>query len=185
MWSMAVLAVSWSPACADTILYSDSGTFLASTPSSAFSGPSKTWAFAFQADVNPVVSDVGNGGFDFQFSSFSYLLNSLPVAIAPTFIRFFSGINGGGFVICFNGTNNANCSDALGTFGPQMYTGPTSSPTLLAGTFTSEVFNVYVNSAINGLPNTTLQASTVPEPSSFLMVVAALLAIGAGRYRRR
>jgi len=30
------------------------------------------------------------GGFDFTFSNFSYSLDGSPVAIAPTFIRFFS-----------------------------------------------------------------------------------------------
>jgi hypothetical protein len=108
---LPVYALLWVPAHAGIISYSDSGTFSALTPSSAFAGPSEAWTFNFQADSNPAVSDVGNGGFDFAFSSFSYSLNSLPVAIQPTFLRFFSGTNGGGFDICFSGTTAASCTD--------------------------------------------------------------------------
>src|ERR1700733_15309546 len=135
-----ILALCWVPGRATTISYSDSGTFSASTPSDAFgfSAPSETWAFSFEANSNPAVSDVGMGGFSFTFSDFSYLLDGSPVAITPTFIRFFSGTNGGGFAICFDGTTFATCSEGLATDGPQMYTGTTSAPTLVPGTFVQD-----------------------------------------------
>jgi hypothetical protein len=108
--------------------------------------------------------EFGNGGFDFAFSDFSYLLNGSLVAITPTFVRFFTASNGGGFGICFNGTTVANCTEGLGnvTFGPQLYTGPNSAPTLLPGT-------------------------VVPEPSTLLTLAAGLLALDARRrlYWRR
>jgi len=179
-----VLALCWAPAHAGTISYSDSGTFSASTPSSAFSGPSETWAFAFQADSNPAVSDVGMGGLDFAFSSFSYSLGGAPVAITPTFIRFFSGTNDGGFAICFDGTTFATCSEGLATDGPQMYTGTTSAPTLVPGTFVQDGLSVIVDSTTFSEPNTTLQA-TVPEPSTLLTLAAGLLALGGRRLHRR
>ena len=188
---LPVLALCWVPAHASTILYSDSGTFTAVTPSSSFSGPSAAWTFDFQADSNPAVLEVGNGGFNFEFSNFSYSLNSLPVAITPTFIRFFSAPNGGGFEICFSGTSAATCSNGLGTtsFGPQMYTGPNSAPTLLPGAFTSDSLAVIVNSTVYDLGNTTVQATAipaaVPEPSTFLTLAAGLLALGVRRYSRR
>jgi hypothetical protein len=175
----------WAPAHADTISYTASGTFSAATPSSTFTGASETWAFAFQADSNPTILEFGNGGFNFAFSNFSYSLNGSPVAITPTFIRFFSGGNGGGFAICFNGTNAQNCTDALGfIFGPQMYTGMTSAPTLLPGPFTSDL-GVVVNSAGFDLGNTTVQTTVTPEPSTLLTLAAGLLALGARRRLHR
>jgi hypothetical protein len=176
---LPVLALCcWAPARADTISYTASGTFSASIPSSTFTGPSETWAFAFQADTHPTILEFGNGGFNFAISSFSYSLNGSPVAITPTFIRFFRGGNGGGFAICFNGTNAQNCTDALGfTFGPQMYTGMTSAPTLLPGPFTSDL-GVVVNSAGFDLGNTTVQTTVTPEPSTLLALAAGLLALG-------
>jgi hypothetical protein len=175
---------------AATISYTDSGTFTAVTPSSSFTGPSETWAFAFQADTNPVVLDFGNGGFNFAFSNFSYTLNHSPVAISPSFIRFFTAANGGGFLICFNGMTAGTCTDGLGSplFGqPQMYTGTTAAPTLIPGAFSITSFAAVVNSNVFNQPNTTVLATAaIPEPSTLLMLGAGFLVLGwRGLYRRR
>lgn len=159
-----------APAYAGTILYIDSGTFSASTPSTTptpgippFSGPNEAWSFSFLADTNPTPSDVGNGGFSFPFSDFSYTLNGMSQAISPSFIRFFSAFNGGGFEICFNGTTAATCTDGLGTpifpSSPQMYVGTTSAPTLSSGSFTTGSFAAIVGGTMNLYP----QASTTVE----------------------
>ena len=96
-WLLCLVALCWLPAHAGIISYTDSGTFSSTTPSSAFSGPSETWAFSFLADSNPTILESGNGGFDFAFSHFNYWLNGSPVAITPTAIRFFTAANEGGF----------------------------------------------------------------------------------------
>ena len=188
-WLLPVFVLCWIPAHAATISYTDSGTFTTSTPTTAFSGAGEPWAFAFQADSNPAVSDVGMGGFDFAFSNFSYTLDGSHVAITPTFIRFFSGTNGGGFLICFNGTTAASCADGLGSplFGqPQMYTGTTSAPTLIAGSFSITSFATVVNSTVFDEPNTTVlaTAASIPEPSTLLLLAAGLLVLG-GRLSHR
>jgi hypothetical protein len=171
-------------ACAGTISYSDSGTFSAATPSTAFSGPSQAWAFSFQADSNPVVLDFGNGGFDFAFSNFSYSLNGSAIAITPTAIRFFTAANGGGFFICFGAQpcGSGVFPNGLGTgFGaPQLYSGPNSAPTLLSGSFTLP-FAVNVNSVSYGQGNTILQAAPTPEPATLLTFAVGLLALGSRR----
>ena len=61
-WLLLVFALCCVSAQAGTITYSDSGTFTALTPSTAFSGPSETWAFAFQANTHPTV--LGSNGGD-------------------------------------------------------------------------------------------------------------------------
>ena len=175
---LPILAICWLPVRADTISYSDSGTFSASTPSDAlaFSGPSETWAFHFDEDSHPTVLEHGNGGFDFAFSDFSYSLNGSPVAITPTFIRFFSPGNGGGFEICFNGTTVQNCTDGFVTpfFLAPMYTGTTAAPTLLTGAFTFDV-GVNVNGA--GFDEGTTTVEATPEPSTWLMLSASVVAL--------
>jgi hypothetical protein len=184
----AVFVLCWVPAHADTIYYSDSGTFSSSTPSDTFgfSGPSETWAFSFEADSNPAVSDTGMGGFSFAFSDFSYSLDGSPVAITPTFIRFFSGTNGGGFAICFDGTTFGTCSEGFATDGPQMYTGMPSAPTLIPGAFVQDGLGLISDSITYAEPNTTLQGTAVPEPSTLLTLATALLALGVrGLYWRR
>jgi PEP-CTERM motif len=187
---LAVVALCWAPAHAALITYTDSGTFSAATPTTSFSAPSAPWAFSFQADMNPTVLEFGNGGFDFAFSNFSYSLNGSPVAITPTAIRFFTAANGGGFFICFGAQpcGNGVFPNGLGTGfgGPQLYTGTTSAPTLLAGTFSSLPFEVVVNSTAFPQANTTLQAAAAPEPSTLLTLAAGLLAlVGTRVYVRR
>jgi PEP-CTERM motif len=182
------LALCCVPAHADILIaYSDSGTFSPTTPSDAFgfSGPNETWAFSFVADSNPTpLSDVGMGGFNFAFSDFSYTLDGSPVAITPTFIRFFSGTNFGGFAICFDGTIFATCTEGLATDGPQMYTGTTSTPTLTPGAFLQYGLGALVGGTTYGEANpTTLVATAVPEPSTVLPILIAmgLLALGGRR----
>lgn len=159
IWLFLVFAVCWVPAYADTISYADSGTFSSAIPISSWTDPNETWAFAFEADRHPTVLEYGNGGFDFAFSNFSYLLNGSPVAITPTFIRLFAGHNGGGFMICFSGTTAANCTDGMVTpFNwPQLYMGPNSAPTMLTGAFTGDL-GFAVNSTGYDGGNTTLLA---------------------------
>ena len=187
-WLFLVLVVCWVPAYAGTISYTADGTFSSSAPTSSWTGPNETWAFAFDADRHPTVLEYGNGGFDFAFSGFSYFLNGSPVAITPTFLRFFAGHNGGGFMICFNGTTAANCTDGFATpffDWPQLYTGPNSAPTMLTGEFTGDL-GVAVNSTGYDAGNTTGVASAVPEPSTFMTLAAGLLASsGIRMYRRR
>src|SRR5271156_788244 len=164
---LPVFALCWVPARAETILYTDSGTFPSSVPTSDFTAPGETCSFEFEANSNPTpstLSDVGMGGFDFPFSDFSYSLDGSPVAITPTFIRFFSEPNGGGFEICFDGTTAGTCADELGTgFSTiQMYTGMTSAPTLSTGALNLTEFGGAVDFTGFNLPDTTVLASPVP-----------------------
>lgn len=188
---LPVLALCWVPAHADTILYTDSGTFAGSTATGSISGKTwaeanDTWAFSFEADSNPAILESGAGGFNFAFSDFRYYLEgSIVSGLTPDFIRFFSGSNGGGFEMCFNGTPPAACPDGLGTYGAALYTGMTSSPTLSTGTFTSDSFIVNVGANSYEQPNTTLEASAVPEPSTLLLTGICFLGILTSSIRRK
>jgi hypothetical protein len=177
---LLVFVLSSVAAHAATISYTDSGTFTPSTPSSAFTAPSATWAFAFQADMNPKVLEFGNGGFDFEFSNFSYSLNGSPVAITPTAIRFFTAANGGGFFICIGPLpcGNGVFPNGMGTGEPQLYSGPNSAPTLLTGAFTSELGVVLNSTGYDQGSNTLHATAVVPEPATALMLAAGFLVLG-------
>jgi len=176
--TVTFLTVCCVSATAGTITYNDSGTFSAATPLSTFSAPSASWAFSFQADTKPGVITSGAGGVTFDFSGFSYTLNGSTVAITPTFIRFFSVTNGGGFEICFTGLSVSGCTDAIGTAvsGPQMYIDPSSAPTLFPGAFTSN-FAALVSSTVYVQAGTTTVFATTPEPSSLLLLGTGALGL--------
>ena len=183
----SLLAIaSAASAAGSTISVSGSGTFSASTPSSAFSGPSQAWNFSFLVNSNPAVSNVGAGsGFDAAFSNFSYHLNGSPVAITPTFIHFTSSAVQGMFEICFVSTCTPASGGGFSFAGQQMYSGAESSPTILAGSFTSTIFDVFLGTALYPQANVTVPAAGVPEPMTLSLMGAGLLGLGVlRRYRK-
>ena len=184
----SLLAVFAASASATPISIISGGTFSASTPSSSFSGPSQPWSFAFVADSNPVVSNVGLGqGFDATFSNFSYDLNGSPVAITPANIRFFSNPpNQGMLLICFSTTTcDQTTGGGLSFVGPQMYSGSESAPTILTGDLTSTRFVVFFGRALYDQANGIVQAANVPEPMTLSLMGAGLLGLGfLRRYRK-
>jgi hypothetical protein len=172
---------------AATISYADSGTFTPSTPTTTYSGPGKTWAFSFQVDSSPTVSNFQSGiGSSPVFSNFSYTLNGSPVAVTPISLSFFNAAFGGGLSFCFIATPTPCTALSLNNSGPgpQMYTGLESAPTMLTGGFTLNT-TFAVGTSLSTQPNTTVQAVVVPEPSTLLTLAGALLVLGGRRLYRR
>jgi hypothetical protein len=171
-------------------MISSSGTFSATTPSSAFSEPGDTWSFSFVVDDNPSVSNVVLGEyFDVSFSAFNYTLNGASVAITPVDIRFFSTVELGMFDICFNetcsGESETDGFAYTSNTGQQMYTGDESAPTMLTGTFTPTGLDVEVGGAGYLQVVNDVDSSEIPEPSTLLTLgVGILLALAGQRLRR-
>jgi len=118
------------------------------------------------------------------FSNFSYTLNGSPVVVTPTSLSFFNAASGGGLGFCFINTPSPCTALSLNNTGaPQMYTGPESAPTMLAGTFTLPT-TFAVGRTLYTEPDTTVQAA-LPEPSTLLTLVAGILGLGGRRLYRR
>jgi hypothetical protein len=187
-WLLLVFALCWVPAHAGTILYSDSGTFSASTPTTTFSGPGKTWAFSFQVNSSPVVSNFQTGlSTSPVFSNFSYTLDGSPVVVTPISLSFFNAASGGGLSFCFIATPTPCTALSINDSGPgpQMYTGPESAPAMSTGAFTLTT-TFAVGTTLYTQANSTVQAAAVPEPSTLLTLAAGILALGGRRlYWRR
>src|SRR5262245_27027988 len=63
--------------------------------------PDGLFALSFNFDSNTVPSNVSSGGFDLQFSNFSYKLNNIALNIVPDFIRLLSAASGGLLTVFF------------------------------------------------------------------------------------
>jgi hypothetical protein len=71
-------------------------------------------------------------GFEVAFANFTYSLNGTKVSTCPEFMVYEANSGGGGFLVDdLDGGFNGFILD----FGTQLFSGPTSSPTLLTGTF--------------------------------------------------
>ena len=181
-------------AMANTVHYSASGSFDSSVPAtfvggSAFTLPTATWAFGFDVDVNPLVFP-GPGGFDTEFSNWSYLLNGVDTGLIPTDIIFFCACSDGMFNIAFD------FNDLIGFTGPEMFTGFVDSPTMSFGTFTDDntggLFEdgFFVDdpdnpgNVLNVQSNAGVVVLATPEPSTWGMLIAGGLALAVLRRRR-
>jgi len=124
--------------------------------------------FSFTADSNPTPQYPSADGF------FADISNYKQNGIANTGVTFayfysqsaFGGINVNGFT----------------PFGPQLYSGTSTAPTLLTGSFT--LFADVSQTAPVGTLN--VMAAAVPEPATWAMMLVGFGMLGASmRYRRR
>jgi hypothetical protein len=121
--------------------------------------------FIWHLPASPGPIDPSNFTGDmFAILSVSYIENDMPQI--PTEFDFFSFGDGGGFEIIpptLSGTPPAN------TFGAQLYSGTTESPTFTPGIY-------HLNNDTPDGPLDTLIIST-PEPSSLMLLGSGLLAL--------
>jgi hypothetical protein len=191
---LALLSLSAVTLSGSTITYSDSGTFLSGTAQSAFSGSNEAWSFSFMVDSQPAVFNVNAGNyFDVAFSDFNYSLNGVPAAMTPVDIRFYSAAQYGGFSICLitgcfalnNPTDGLLFLNSGDGSQSQMYTGPESAPTMLAETWKSNYFFVFVNSnQYFEHAQQTVQAVATAEPSVTIPMLGFGLFLGLASRRK-
>lgn len=178
-----LLVLTLSFAAHAGVTYTSSGVFGPTVPTSFFTAPDQPWAFSFSIDSNPVVSNVLATSFDPAFTGFTYLLNSIDLGLNPARIAFYDASLEGMFLIRFSTDNEFSFT------GPQMFLGPTSSPTMLIGAFLStpsllsENYIEVGNVVVGDLVGTTVYAT--PEPSTIVLAAGGVLALLTVRRRRR
>jgi hypothetical protein len=188
------VGLCFSPAAkADLIHYSAFGTFDSSVPNISVGGSDYTaqngsWAFSFDVDKNPLVATFGGPFFLTEFFNWSYQLNGVDTGLTPFDIVFFCDCADGMFEIDFDS------NDFIGFTGPEMFTGPLDSPTMLSGSFTDLTNgfddNFFIDDPLNPgnlldvQSNDGVVVTATPEPSTWGMLVAGGFALAALRRRR-
>lgn len=125
-----------------------------------------TNTFAWVLPTNPTPGSYGIGlGFALNNISFSETGSGGTTTGTGT-MDFFNGANGGGFDLWVGSYNYL-----INAYGPQLYSGPESAPTMLAGPFTVVVD--YGDGTVPPVSGTSGNATSVPEPGTL-----PLLAIG-------
>lgn len=146
-------------------VFTGSGTWDSTTPTTGISAPGASWSFGFQlpnvVPDNPTTS----------IASFTYVLNGMPVVLAPASIEFFAAVDSGMFDIHFADLETASF------YGPIVW-----SPTAFAfGSYATDV------GIADGLPSgsgsITLQA--VPEPETWAILGAGAMLLGVRSRRGR
>lgn len=191
----ALLATLSAAAPAASYKASFSGMFDASAPATAFSSPGASWSVSFDLDSNPIpLSGLPDGVKDgmyttVPFANFNYQLNGVASAQAQ-YLVLYSTAGEGGLSVFFSDVffSQPRVYEALELFGPQIYSGPESSPTILTGIFPT--FSVGRPDSVQIASNWVLypQGNTVitvvPEPGTGLMLLTGALALSAFACRR-
>jgi hypothetical protein len=168
-------AVTAPAARATEVLVAGSGTWGANVATSAYSVAGETFNFSFrlpeQISANPTT----------EATNFIYTLNGSPVTTMLTGVVFYSYPQGGLFDLDFADAN------VLTFFEPGSQTGPDvgTSLVLQLGSYAA---GATLNGGYSNVPgdygNGNITISQVPEPGSFVLLGAGLMALAAKRRHR-
>lgn len=154
------------------------------TSAPGFSGG---WTFSFQLDTSRTPSFRTNDAIRYAPTTVSYTLPGSTIVrtetasnVGPTF---FAPINQGGLSIL---RLNNNVDPQPRFFGPALFTGPTSSPTFLTGTFdlSDRPRNVPSDVQPFNYRLTVRDVGAVPEPGTWAMMLVGFGAVGFAMRRR-
>ncbi|MDQ6707369.1 MAG: hypothetical protein M3Z85_15500, partial [Acidobacteriota bacterium] len=135
---LLLLALSAACATAGQLAVSLTGQFATSDIPGPLVAPGGNWALSFTVNSTPTVSNVDTLGFDVPYSNFSYRLNNSVVSAAPNSIRLYTTGGLGLFSLFFgpeSGSVNGTPVPIFDFSGPQVFSGTTAAPTILAGSY--------------------------------------------------
>jgi hypothetical protein len=186
--SVALIAACGT-AGAGTLTISTSGQFSGSDTPGTLVVPNALFNLSFDLDTptTPLTGTVTSLGFDVAVTNFVYDLAGAPVLVSPDEIRFNTLANGGGFDITFGSGLTAQEFDFQ---GDQLFTGTTAAPVFGVGSFPvsswmySDPVNFDMGTAVPEPISVATAAGAVPEPSTYVLISAGLLTLGAIRLRK-
>ena len=175
----ALLLMACGFAAASSLNVSVTGQFSSSVTASQLASPNGTFSVSFDVAGNPTATNTDLLGFDSSFAGFSYQLNGANVAATPESIRFATASNLGLFTLFFGPESgfdsNGVAIPELSFAGAQIFSGSTTSPTIVPGSYAVASWN-YSDAANFDQHSTSssvvLVVTAVPEPSNLGMTLA-------------
>lgn len=170
---------------AGTLTVTDSGTWGGDAPNTTESSPGEFWSLSFQVVSSPVPISFTTGVQTVvPITNLIFDLNGTPVQTEASggSVELFTGE---GFRLYFPDGDALQIQDTT-----QLYSGSEASPTVLAGDYPPGFTNnAFLYSSSSGFYDFTsndilITDTTVPEPSSFLPLGAALAALAGIAARR-
>jgi hypothetical protein len=150
---------------AATLTLSTGGTYSGGTPATAWTAPGATWSISFNVASNPTVNSSASGGS--------------PVSVGTVDVAFYNLGDGGLIDVgLFGSSATGVLTNGFVLLGPQVYSGPEATPTILPNLYAETSNTLYVagtghvqtngNVTISGPPATT------PAPPSLLLTLVGL-----------
>lgn len=174
--AIAISLAAAAPADAAVLLYSITPT----------AGGNAGYTFNFTLDTDRAPSFFSSGSTRFAPTTVTYTLpgSSTPVTssasnLGPTF---FTAIDQGGLSILRLPTGS---DPQPRFFGPQLFTGPTSAPTFLTGTFNLSSQPKNLPTDVQNFDYVLRVTAAVPEPGTWAMMLMGFGIVGGALRRRR
>jgi hypothetical protein len=170
---------------AGSLTVTDSGTWAGGAPTTTESFPGEFWSLSFQVASSPVPIGFTTGVQTVvPITNLIFDLNGTPVQTEASgdSVELFTG---DGFRLTFPDGDDLQIQDTT-----QLYSGSEASPTVLAGSYPPGFANnAFLFASSSGFYNFTsnnivITDTTIPEPSSFLLLGAGLAALARVAARR-
>jgi len=165
---------------AATLTLSTGGTYSGGTPATAWTAPGATWSISFNVASNPTVnSSVSGQDFDAPVTNFVYKLNGNPVSVGTVDVAFYNlGDSGLIDVGLFGSSATGALTNGFVIFGPQAYSGPEATPTILPNVYAETSNTLYVAGTgyVQTIGNVTISGppATTSAPPSLLLTLVGL-----------
>jgi hypothetical protein len=185
--SLILIAI---PASADVLQVEVSGQFSAFSGQTDFGASNATWALTFDVDSQPIPTDSGLDGFTATGSNLEYDLNGQAVdasfaAVQP--LLFNTPVTEGGFKVSLQDSDGSTANFSFEA--QQLFSGATSAPEILTGTFTvtdSSVQGPHFAAPLNATSITITDLSATPEPPTGILMGTVLAgAVFLSKRRKR
>ncbi len=173
---LLVLALSSSPALAETMHYVVNSTYGPSIPTTPLTAPNTAFSFLFSEPI-PLIPSASDASSFTTIVPVTYSSGATNATDWAT-IQFYSLAMAGLFDISLTDGGDLYL---WSFFGPALFTGAPSNPVLLTGTFPIDADSAFRfnRDSFHQFGGGTVVATSIPEPSSLLLVGGGLLALAA------